>query len=141
MEAFESAKVTSHQPSQACVPDDPARNSFCLTAGMELKQTQHSLTLVRLLRAAGCKSACRKSCPGRSASPPPGIDLQPRTNRQSRFQHNSIEQIALEAEVRRGRAVIERAPQRRYEIDVAGRAALAKAAPRNLYHNFDFTGL
>src|SRR5205807_3190916 len=57
-------------------------------------------------------------------------------NGQARTQHHGIEEVAFKPDVLRHRAVIERAGQRRDEVDMPGGAALEKAASRNL--DFDF---
>jgi hypothetical protein len=67
----------------------------------------------------------------------PGLDVYPATARKAGPEHHRIQQVALEAQVLRHRAVIERAGQRRDEVDVTAGPALQKAAAWDLDQNLD----
>lgn len=60
---------------------------------------------------------------------------------QARTKHNRIERIALPSNVPWRRAVVERAGQRRDEVDAPAGRTLDKAASRDLDHNFDLRRL
>src|SRR6185295_12284016 len=71
----------------------------------------------------------------------PRAEPSARAEAQARAEHEGVEQIALESEMRRHCAVVEWTRQRRDEIDAAARSALEKTAARHFDHHVDFEGL
>jgi arginine utilization protein RocB len=100
-----------------------------------MEEAQHvgAFLAARTLRAADQLVVGHAAVGQRDRAPRP--HPQAGTEAQTRTEHQRVEQIAFEAQVRRYRAVVERARQRRHEVDATGQAALQEAAARHLDHD------
>src|SRR6185295_19490469 len=67
----------------------------------------------------------------------PGLHREPRAEGEARAEHHRVQKVALQADVLRHRAVVERAGKWRDEVDLSGRAALEEAAARHLDHDLE----
>jgi len=63
--------------------------------------------------------------------------VRTRAERQSRSEHDGVEQVAFETQKIGHCAVVEGTGQGRHEIDVPGRSALQEAAARHLDHDLE----
>src|SRR5882724_2805821 len=108
-----------------------------LALRVEVEKPEHVAALQRARRVlAADELVVRHAAVGQSHGSP-CLDPYPRAQRQARSEHQRVQQVAFESQVNRHGAVVERAGQRRDEVDMPGGPALEKAAPRNLDHHLD----
>lgn len=107
-----------------------------LAAGVEAKKPQYFLAI----RGARLRITANQLVVGHPAigqrNRTPGSDLGSRSTTQALAEHHCIQQIAFQPYVARHRAIVERAGQRRNEVDAAKRPSLQKAAAGYLDKDF-----
>jgi hypothetical protein len=121
-------------PSIACVAAGAAAPEIQkpLASCIEAKESQnHSLLCCSHTLIAADQFVVRHAAVGQDHGAP-RLDPHMRAEWKARPEHHRVEQVAFESYVGGHRAIVERARQRRYEIDSAGRPALDEAAAWNL---------
>ena len=126
-------------PSFARVASRPAAPKIQqpLAFRVEVKKAEH-LAARRLIERplAADEFVVRHAAVGQDYGSP-RLDPLSRAERKARSEHHRVQQIAFLSQIARHRAVVERAWQRRDEVEVTGGSAFQKAATRNLDDHVD----
>jgi hypothetical protein len=131
--------VTGLAPSFARVASGAAAPQIQqpLALRVEVKEAKHLAARRWIQRAlAADEFVVRHAAVGQDYGSP-RLDLFSRAKRKARSEHHGVQQIAFLSQMAWHGAVVERARQRRDEVEVTGGSAFQKAATRNLDDHID----